>query len=72
MICGKTTTKKRPLKCKNCWCFNRYLKCDLETFDLRDLHCKFDVILVEPPLEEYQRTQGAVFDKYWDWDEVFL
>lgn len=47
-----------------------YLQCNLETFDLRDLHMKFDVILVEPPLEEYQRTQGAAFDKYWDWDEI--
>ncbi|CAG5132508.1 unnamed protein product [Candidula unifasciata] len=47
-----------------------YLQADLEEFDLRQLNCKFDVILVEPPLEEYQRTQGAVFDKYWDWDEI--
>ncbi|KAK7111715.1 N(6)-adenosine-methyltransferase non-catalytic subunit METTL14-like [Littorina saxatilis] len=47
-----------------------YLKCDLETYDLRDIPVKFDVILVEPPLEEYQRTQGAVFDKYWDWNEI--
>ena len=28
------------------------------------------MILLEPPLKEYQRAQGAVFDKYWDWDEV--
>ncbi|XP_076459000.1 N(6)-adenosine-methyltransferase non-catalytic subunit METTL14-like [Babylonia areolata] len=47
-----------------------YLNCDLETYDLRDLRSKFDVILLEPPLEEYQRTQGAVFNKYWDWDEI--
>ncbi|XP_059168353.1 N6-adenosine-methyltransferase non-catalytic subunit-like isoform X2 [Physella acuta] len=47
-----------------------YLQADLEYFELRNLKCKFDVILVEPPLEEYQRTQGAVFDKYWDWDEI--
>ncbi|GFN96337.1 N6-adenosine-methyltransferase ime4 [Plakobranchus ocellatus] len=47
-----------------------YLQADLEVFDLRDLKCKFDVILLEPPLEEYQRTQGAAFDKYWDWDEI--
>lgn len=53
-----------------CLAVLRYLTCDLETFDLRDLHGKFDVILMEPPLEEYQRTQGAVFDKYWNWDEV--
>ncbi|KAK0043793.1 methyltransferase-like protein 14 [Biomphalaria pfeifferi] len=47
-----------------------YLQADLEFFDLRNLKCKFDVILLEPPLEEYQRTQGAVFEKYWDWDEI--
>ncbi|KAL8587808.1 N6-adenosine-methyltransferase subunit mettl14 [Nucella lapillus] len=47
-----------------------YQKCDLETFDLRELQCTFDVILLEPPLAEYQRTQGAVFNKYWDWDEI--
>jgi len=48
----------------------RYLKCDLETFDLRDLESKFDVILIEPPLEEYQRTLGVTYDKYWSWDMV--
>ena len=50
--------------------FLRYLKCDLETFDLRDLESKFDVILLEPPLEEYQRTIGVTYDKYWGWEEV--
>ena len=50
--------------------FCRYLKCDLETFELSELDSRFDVILVEPPLKEYQRAQGMVFDKYWDWDEV--
>ena len=48
----------------------RYLKCDLEAFELSELDSRFDVILLEPPLKEYQRAQGAVFDKYWDWDEV--
>ena len=48
----------------------RYLKCDLEQFELSELDSRFDVILLEPPLKEYQRAQGAVFDKYWDWDEV--
>ncbi|KAL4240159.1 N6-adenosine-methyltransferase subunit mettl14 [Mactra antiquata] len=47
-----------------------YMKCDLESFELSELGCQFDVILLEPPLQEYQRTQGAVFDKYWDWDEI--
>lgn len=52
--------------------FFRYMKCDLEMFELSELGCQFDVILLEPPLQEYQRAQGAVFDKYWDWDEVEL
>uniref|UniRef100_A0A8W8JI01 N(6)-adenosine-methyltransferase non-catalytic subunit METTL14 n=1 Tax=Magallana gigas TaxID=29159 RepID=A0A8W8JI01_MAGGI len=46
-----------------------YLKCDLQEFDLSEIGCKFDVMLIEPPLEEYQRS-GAVYDKYWSWDEI--
>ena len=46
------------------------MKCDLETFDLRDLESKFDVILIEPPLEEYKRLQGVSRDKFWAWDMV--
>ena len=50
-----------------------YLKCDLETFDLpKSLNSKqflFDVILVEPPLEEYARTCGSNV-KFWDWDKI--
>ncbi|KAG9337094.1 hypothetical protein JZ751_029762 [Albula glossodonta] len=34
-----------------------YLQADPETFDLRELKCKFDVILLEPPLEEYYREK---------------
>ncbi|KAK2179332.1 hypothetical protein NP493_498g02038 [Ridgeia piscesae] len=47
-----------------------YLKCDPDMFDLRDLGSKFDVILIEPPLEEYQRTVGASSNRYWSWDEI--
>ncbi|KAG9509577.1 N6-adenosine-methyltransferase non-catalytic subunit [Fragariocoptes setiger] len=48
-----------------------YLKCDLRQFDFRELECKFDVILIEPPLEEYQRTQGRVTNTdFWSWDEI--
>ena len=46
------------------------MNCDLDAYDLRDLDSQFDVILIEPPLEEYQRTQGVSYDKYWNWDEV--
>lgn len=47
-----------------------YLKCDLQNYYLHDLDSKFDVIMVEPPLEEYQRTAGVTRDKYWNWDEL--
>ncbi|XP_028130632.1 N6-adenosine-methyltransferase non-catalytic subunit [Diabrotica virgifera virgifera] len=47
-----------------------YLKCDLMTYDLKTINNKFDVILVEPPLEEYQRTMGATNMQFWSWDQV--
>ncbi|CAH1794747.1 unnamed protein product [Owenia fusiformis] len=47
-----------------------YLKCDLQNFDLQDLDARFDVIHIDPPLEEYARTNGAIYDKYWSWEEI--
>lgn len=48
-----------------------YLKCDLrQTGQLRELNCKFDVILIDPPLDEYQRTQGVTKTKFWSWDSL--
>jgi len=47
-----------------------YLKCDLESYDLKQLNCKFDTILIEPPLEEYSRTYGVTNTKFWDWDKI--
>ena len=55
-----------------------YLKCDLKTgsgvdFPLHDqIGCEFDVILVEPPLYEYQTANGVYFDNYFTWDQVSL
>ena len=51
----------------------RYLQCNFETFDLRELECKFDVILVDPPLEEYQRRGSGISHNWrpWAWDEVW-
>ncbi|RXM35843.1 N6-adenosine-methyltransferase subunit METTL14 [Acipenser ruthenus] len=47
-----------------------YLQADMETFDLRELKCKFDVLLIEPPLEEYYRESGIVAnEKIWAWDD---
>lgn len=58
-----------------------YLKCKL-TNDEKELNSdfllnqhigsEFDVILIEPPLQEYQTTNGIHFDKYFSWDEVSL
>ncbi|XP_048851715.1 N6-adenosine-methyltransferase non-catalytic subunit [Brienomyrus brachyistius] len=48
-----------------------YLQADLEHFDLRELKCKFDVILLEPPLEEYYRESGIIAnEKFWTWDDI--
>ncbi|XP_022909160.2 N(6)-adenosine-methyltransferase non-catalytic subunit METTL14 [Onthophagus taurus] len=51
-----------------------YLKCDLTSFDLKTTltASKFDVILVEPPLEEYQRTTmgSATNRQFWSWDQI--
>ncbi|XP_053559568.1 N6-adenosine-methyltransferase non-catalytic subunit [Bombina bombina] len=48
-----------------------YLQADLETFDLRELKSEFDVILLEPPLEEYYRETGiAANEKWWTWEDI--
>ena len=47
-----------------------YLKCDLENFDLKSIDQKFDVILIEPPLEEYARSYGVTNVKFWDWEKI--
>lgn len=51
-----------------------HVKCDLKTFDLGSLGSKFDVILIDPPWEEYvrrcpgarQNTNRAV----WSWQDM--
>jgi len=49
-----------------------YLQCDLETFDLTELQYQFDVCMIDPPLEEYQRRcPGLTFNwSPWRWDEI--
>ena len=44
-----------------------HLKCDLETFDFSTLGSSFDVILVDPPLEEYQRRVSGMSFKQRPW-----
>lgn len=46
-----------------------YLQTDLKTFDLKTLAVKFDVILIEPPLEEYFRGTSSA-GNFWNWDEI--
>ncbi|OQR77783.1 methyltransferase protein 14-like [Tropilaelaps mercedesae] len=47
-----------------------YLKCDLLQYNLCELNGKFDVILIEPPLEEYQRSCGVTNIRFWSWEEI--
>ncbi|VDN14623.1 unnamed protein product [Dibothriocephalus latus] len=47
-----------------------YLRADLLNFDLRELDSVFDVILIEPPLEEYNKSAGMLGVRSWSWLEV--
>jgi N6-adenosine-specific RNA methylase IME4 len=48
-----------------------YLNAELNNFELPSLNAKFDVILVEPPLEEYQRRGlNGVEEDFWNWEEI--
>uniref|UniRef100_U5EWJ3 N(6)-adenosine-methyltransferase non-catalytic subunit METTL14 n=1 Tax=Corethrella appendiculata TaxID=1370023 RepID=U5EWJ3_9DIPT len=49
-----------------------YLQCDLKTFDMKSLGTKFDVILIEPPLEEYanKSAAGGAPRNFWSWEEI--
>lgn len=47
-----------------------YLQTDLHSFNLSELPTKFDVVLIEPPLEEYQLSYGVTNLQWWNWDEI--
>jgi len=48
-----------------------YLHANLRKFDLSELGMRFDVILIEPPLEEYKKTQGLpITEQEYSWDEL--
>lgn len=50
-----------------------FLKCDLRSFDLRSLGTAFDVILVDPPWDEYARRAtafGGQVPESWTWEEI--
>ncbi|KAJ8023053.1 N6-adenosine-methyltransferase non-catalytic subunit [Holothuria leucospilota] len=48
-----------------------YLKCDLDSFELSELDQQFDVILIDPPLEEYRHRPGVVANQtFWSWEEI--
>ena len=55
-----------------CLSLHRYLKCDLLTYNLNELKTKFDVIYIDPPLEEYTRRYcGYEFtQQMWDFEDV--
>lgn len=49
-----------------------YIQCDLSTYDLRNVGNRFDVILIDAPLEEYQRrAPDVIFDhRPWTFDQI--
>ena len=49
-----------------------YLRCDLDNYDIRELGSKFEVILIQPPLEEYRRQAGFPADsvKTFSWNDI--
>jgi len=52
-----------------------YLNCDLKTFDLKSLGTQFDVVLIDPPWEEYFNRQGRFSTDqkqapYWSYEEL--
>jgi hypothetical protein len=52
-----------------------HLRADLRDFDLRSLGTKFDVILIDPPWEEYARraaphAAGRERVSVWSYDEI--
>lgn len=47
-----------------------FIKCDLKKFNLKSLGTKFDVILVDPPWEEYARRAPGMSDDYWTVEEI--
>uniref|UniRef100_A0A6B2EDV5 N(6)-adenosine-methyltransferase non-catalytic subunit METTL14 n=1 Tax=Phlebotomus kandelakii TaxID=1109342 RepID=A0A6B2EDV5_9DIPT len=51
-----------------------YLQADMKTLDLKTLGTKYDVILIEPPLEEYAKGGAGVASgasrAFWSWEEI--
>ncbi|PIK49806.1 putative methyltransferase-like protein 14-like [Apostichopus japonicus] len=48
-----------------------YLKCDFDNFDLAELSTEFDVIYIDPPLEEFRHRPGVVANqRFWSWEEI--
>ena len=50
----------------------QYLPGDLHTLDLRStLKTDFDIIYIDPPLEEYERRAPGVYtSKTWSWEQI--
>lgn len=65
-LIARTNVPARPMYLKN-----GLKSSDDKDFPLHDhIGTEFDVILIDPPLYEYQTTNGVHFDKYFTWDEV--
>ena len=47
-----------------------YLNCDLKNFDLTSLGTKFDVIVIDPPWEEYARRSVYSDGVVWTLEEI--
>ncbi|XP_065174854.1 N6-adenosine-methyltransferase non-catalytic subunit-like [Sycon ciliatum] len=47
-----------------------YHKCNLEDFDFVSLDMLFDVILIDPPLEEYQHRMSGLRQRAWSIEEI--
>jgi len=59
---------KKDTITKDSHCPPTYLHANLRTFNLSELECQFDTIIVDAPLEEYKTT--ATNADYWNWDDI--
>jgi len=46
------------------------MSCDLKTLDLTKLGTKFDIILLDPPWEEYSRRVPGTDQSFWTFEEI--
>lgn len=66
-LIARTNVPERPMYIKSPL-LNDNSSTDFSLMSL--IGSEFDVILIEPPLHEYQITNNAYFDRFYSWDEV--